>query len=254
MDHRFGCNESYDKFVEIVFVLYTPCVGNRKIKIVDGSLSTIAGKGSITISSSSTLHNVLHVPNLSCNLLSVSQLTQDQNCRAYFLPSHCEFQDLKLGRTIGSAKQSGGLYFHEDGSDLRKQSQRTCFESISISLDNEIMLWHFRLGHPNFQYLKYLIPCLFKNQDSSLFQCDICELSKHHRASFPLQPYKSTKPFSVIHNDVWGPSSDNTIMGKRWFVTFIDDHIRILLGTSVKDKLEVEQVFEFEDAGIFPWR
>ncbi|KAG6742683.1 hypothetical protein POTOM_053605 [Populus tomentosa] len=45
--------------------------GNKKIKIVDGSLSAIAGKGSVFISPSLTLHNVLHVPNLSCNLLSI---------------------------------------------------------------------------------------------------------------------------------------------------------------------------------------
>lgn len=129
---------------------YSPCAGNQKVKIADGSLSAIAGKGSIILSPSLTLHDVLQVPKLSCNLLSISKLTQEQKCQAKFFSSHCEFQDLDSGKTIGSARQRGGLYFFEDGSGSSRQSQSTCFESISVSGNNEIMLWHLRLGHPNF--------------------------------------------------------------------------------------------------------
>ena len=72
-----------------LFSTYSPCVGNLKVKIADGTLSPIAGKGSIRIYESITLNPVLHVPNLSCNLLSNSQLTKQSNCLAKFLPSHC---------------------------------------------------------------------------------------------------------------------------------------------------------------------
>jgi hypothetical protein len=58
-----------------MFSLYSPCAGNLKINIVDGSLSAVAGKGSVIISPLLTLQDVLHVPNLSCNLLSASKLT-----------------------------------------------------------------------------------------------------------------------------------------------------------------------------------
>ena len=60
-----------------IFSSYKPCVGNKKIKIAYGSLSAIVGKGSMFISPSLTLHNVLHVSNLSCNLLSISKVTHD---------------------------------------------------------------------------------------------------------------------------------------------------------------------------------
>ena len=36
------------------------------------------------------------------------------------------------------------------------------------------------------------------------FQCDVCELPKSHRASFPLTLNKSPVPFMIIHFDVWG--------------------------------------------------
>ena len=72
-----------------LFSTYSSCVGNLKVKIADGTLSSVAGKGSIRIFESITLNPVLHVPNLSCNLFSISQLTKQFDCSAKFLPSHC---------------------------------------------------------------------------------------------------------------------------------------------------------------------
>ena len=59
-----------------LFSTSSSCVGNLKVKIADGTLSSVAGKGSIRIFESITLNPVLHVPNLSYNLLSISQLTK----------------------------------------------------------------------------------------------------------------------------------------------------------------------------------
>ena len=100
--------------VHHLFSTYSPCAGNLKVKIVDDTLSPVAGKGSIRISESITLNPVLHVPNLSCNLLSISQLTKQSNCLAKFLPSHCVFQDLSSGKTISSAKECEGLYYFDE--------------------------------------------------------------------------------------------------------------------------------------------
>ena len=113
---------------------------------------------------------------------------------------------MDLGRTISNAKESDGLCYFEDGSNLCGQTHKTQITSLKSffeSSSNEIMLWHFRLGHPNFQYLKYLFPNLFKNKNSSCFHCDICQIPKHYRASFLMQPYKSSKPFTLVHSDVW---------------------------------------------------
>ncbi|KAA0049797.1 Beta-galactosidase [Cucumis melo var. makuwa] len=44
------------------FVSYTPCAGNEKIWIADGSLVPIAGKGQIVLFDDFSLHNVSHVP------------------------------------------------------------------------------------------------------------------------------------------------------------------------------------------------
>lgn len=81
------------------------------------------------------------------------------------------------------------------------------------------------------------------NKSALNFQCEICQLSKHVRNSYPKQPYKSSKPF-MIHNDVWGPSKINNMSGAGWFVTFIDNHTRITWLFLMKEKSEVGKVFQ----------
>ena len=90
------------------------------------------------------------------------------------------------------------------------------------------MLWHYRLGHLSFYYLKKLFPTLFKEKGSSLFQCEVCELAKHGRSHFLIKPYKKFTHLVYIHSDVWGPSHVTNISRTKWFVTFIEDHTRFV--------------------------
>ena len=230
--------------ISSLFDSYYPCPGNKKVRVADGSLSSIAGKGSIKISGTIELKNVLHVPKLSCNLLSVSKLTKDSNCCAVFFDSHCEFQDRDLGTMIGSASLREGLYYFDDYLSRNKQAQGLSSSISSNSARDQIMLWHLRLGHPSFPYLKYLFPDLFKNVDCTTFQCESCFLSKSHRISYKALTYRASKPFYLIHSDVWGPSKINTLTGKKWFVTFIDDHTRLCWVYLMREKSEVEGLFK----------
>jgi len=62
---------------------------------------------------------------------------------------------------------------------------------------------------------------LFRGVDYSKIYCENCILSKSQRTNFFSKPYQSSKPFYLIHSDVWGPSRIKTLSGKKWFVTFI---------------------------------
>ncbi|RVW86324.1 Retrovirus-related Pol polyprotein from transposon TNT 1-94 [Vitis vinifera] len=101
-----------------LFSAYSPCAGNLKVKITDGTLSPVASKGSIRISESITLNPVLH--------------------------------DLSSGKTIGSVKEHEGLYYFDE-TDVLGQCSPTVYNSASYPKDNELLLWHKRMGHPNFQ-------------------------------------------------------------------------------------------------------
>ena len=67
--------------------------------------------------------------------------------------------------------------------------------------EQEIMRLYRQLGNPSFQYLKLLFPSLFQTHDS--FQCEICQLAKHKRISFPTISYRASKPFMLIHGNFW---------------------------------------------------
>ena len=93
-----------------LFSIYTTCSGQQKIKVADG-FSPIVGKGTVQISPSLVLKFVLHVPNLTYNLLSIGKLTQDLQCLTIFTSSGCIFQDHVMGKVIGLSKLKDGLYY-----------------------------------------------------------------------------------------------------------------------------------------------
>ena len=167
------------------------------VRIADGSLSKVVGIGSIRVTNDLNLNFVLHVPNLDCNLLSINKLTRD-------------LQELDSGRMIGNAEMCSRLYVLKDDTPLRRQTQNaSCvsFKSLSIldscvNKDNEVTLWHYRLGHPNFIYLEKLFSSLFINKSPKFFNCEIRQLAKHTCSSYPSLSYTPSHPFSMIHSDV----------------------------------------------------
>ncbi|KAG8488224.1 hypothetical protein CXB51_018059 [Gossypium anomalum] len=196
------------------FVSYTPCSSSRKITIANGSVITVAGQGDIVINKNLTLKNVLH----------------EQNTR----------------RMIGHAKEINGLYYLEESSEevsvLNSSPLSLISESIKTNKD-QIWLYHLRLGHPSFRVLKIMFPSLFKGLTVENFHCDICELAKHKRTSFPVSNKRTSTPFSLVHSDVWGPSTISNISGARWFVSFIDDCTRVSWIFLLKQKSDVRSVF-----------
>ena len=74
-----------------VFKTFSPCVDNLNVRIADGTLSKVTGIGSVAVTKDLVLKSVLFVPKLNCNLLSVSKLTQEQQCTANFSPYACIF-------------------------------------------------------------------------------------------------------------------------------------------------------------------
>lgn len=91
------------------FTTYQPCPNKKiKIKVAGGSLITVVGQGTVAISSSFILKNVLHVPNLAVNLSSIHKITRDLNCHVTISNDHCILQDQTMGRMIGQARASEG--------------------------------------------------------------------------------------------------------------------------------------------------
>ena len=167
---------------------FTPYYEDIMVGISDGSLSKVVRIGSVMIFQKLILKSMLLVLKLTCNLLFVSKLTRNLKCVANFSPACCSFQDLASGRMIGNVEKCVGLYLLQMGDNPEKQTQTkrdVLFPIFSMS-NNEsaIMLWHYRLRHPNFLYLKRIFPTLFNKANAKLLQCEVCQLSKHVRNNY----------------------------------------------------------------------
>jgi len=95
------------------FSTYFPCPSNKKFFTTDETFITAAGQGDVQISPFIILKNVLHVPKLSTNLISVQKLTKDLSCNVVFHINYI-LQDKNSGRMIGHAREWNGLYYMEE--------------------------------------------------------------------------------------------------------------------------------------------
>lgn len=100
-----------------------------------------------------SLSDVLFVPNLDKNLLSLSQLSISLNCSITMFPSYCLMQDLQTGKVIGRGRERDGLYYLDTASlDLPSALVST----VPNKTDVDWKLWHARLGHPHDKKLELM--------------------------------------------------------------------------------------------------
>lgn len=94
--------------------------------------------------------------------------------------------------------------------------------AYQTSFSEPSILWHYRLGHPSHSRLQQALPWF----SISAFDCESCQLGKHHRADFRrLGLVSSHSPFSLVHCDVGGPSRYPSISGFRYYL--VDDYSRV---------------------------
>ena len=80
--------------------LYSDYGGPDEITVADGAGLQINHIGSSVIATPTkklTLSNVLHVPHMKHNLISVSQFCQTNKCSVKFFSSHFLVKDLSMG-------------------------------------------------------------------------------------------------------------------------------------------------------------
>ena len=162
------------------------------------------------------LHNVLYVPNLSYNLLSVSMAVKSGKT-VEFSENECQIMSKKL-KPIATARKIGNLYYLNCINNS---------ESIYIAgkEDNEIK-WHRRYGHLGTDSLKRLVRDemvngLNYNVSKEIGFCKPCIEGKHHRQKFPTKGGKRANDLlELVHTDVCGKMEVKTLGGKEYFVTF----------------------------------
>ena len=225
------------------------------VRLPNGDIVKVTHIGTVQVSASLLLENVLCIPSFSFNLISISKLTQNSSCCYIILSNFCFLQDLQHWKMIGFGKKQGGLY------TLQCTSQVTLPDSVSKALsllssyfhgksvnscnldssDSVFRLWHYRLGHPSSQRLTLLnniVPDIKSCNNTKPFDCHICPLAKQHKLPFTHSNI-SLSCFDLVHADIWGPYSTPSLNGSKYFLTLVDDHNRCAWVYLLKQKSDV---------------
>lgn len=205
------------------------------------------------------LENVLCVPEIAKNLVSMSKLAQDNNVFIEFHGHFCLVKDKTSGRIMLRGVLKDGLYQLQDAnarsassllsSGLNKSRSSTAYvvsnvePLVNVAVSKSV--WHRRLGHPSARVLDFLIKeCKLQVKSNEMFKfCESCQFGKAHALPFPLSNYRATKRFDLIHTDLWGPAPIPSVEGYRYYALFLDDHSRYLWLYPLKQKSDIVHAF-----------
>lgn len=183
------------------------------------------------------IKNVLFVPGLAANLLSVSTIVKS-GYNVLFNNQGCEVRSAK-GDLICTATVNNSLYIMNMNKEMAH---------LTSSNSNNAYLWHLRMGHLNYLDIKKLPECsegVTLTQDkSNVNTCTHCLEGKQARLPFKNVGSRATKPLELIHSDLCGPMEHKSHGGMKYFITFTDDFTRMTHVYFLKDKMNILEVFK----------
>ena len=75
------------------------------VRLPNGDMAKVSHIGTVQVSPTLLLENVLCIPSFSFNLISISKMTQSSYHCCIFLSQFCLIQDLQLWKMIGLGKK-----------------------------------------------------------------------------------------------------------------------------------------------------
>jgi hypothetical protein len=213
-----------------------------KVELGDKSTYPVEGFGQasvkLKIGNNVHLSNVLYVPGLEKNLVSISCL-EDKGNRIAFVDgkvlSWHKDSNIENARVIGS--REGNLY------RLLEQNE----EALVHDEVNPNELWHRRYAHINYQalpFLKRMVEGIPELQSTHEGICKGCALGKNIKKPFPSNNNRSKEILDLIHSDVCGLMPVKSLGGSLYYVIFIDDYSRKTWLYLLKTKDEVFNKFQ----------
>lgn len=223
-----------------------------EIEIADGNIVKAKGAGSMSLKCSinnecieNTISRVLYVPELSCNLISVSTLDK-KGFQVTFGNGECKVT--RNGKVFAQAKLINGVY----ELDLSEnQSAKVAHSSQKDEADLD--LWHRRLGHKDASLIldlqkRNLVRGLqVKQSNKAPAKCISCITEKAVKPSFPrCAEQRSNKVLDIVHTDICGPMNVPSLGKNRYILIFLDDFSRFCVVYFLKEKSEtVDKLQEY---------
>jgi hypothetical protein len=215
---------------------------SQKVTLGDDYQYPIKGVGEskykLDSENSITMKDVLYVPGLKKNLLSISDLDK-KGYRVAFIDG--EVIMWAKGETLNEAivirNEENGLYKPKGHPET----------AMNHAIKNSCELWHRSLSHINYKALLYIckavtgLPELMGDQEGI---CNRCAQGKNIKNPFPKRDSKVEGVLELIHSYVCGPMPSSSISGYVYYVSFIDDYSRKTWIYFLKSKDEVFSKFK----------
>lgn len=225
-----------------------PCE-DQNVSIGNGTNCKVKGQGTIHIKRlingkwlDGTLEDVLYVPSLNKNLFSIGACT-NKNYKVIFKHNLVELlmdDEIKAQGLI----QSNNLFRM-----LIKVQRNNENNVVALS---SLRRWHERLGHVNHRYIQQLkkdgliSEALTDDDNNEDLFCEACQYGKQHRLAFKNTTKRKLLPGELVHSDVCGPMSQDSIGGSRYYVSFKDDCSAYRMVYFIKHKSDVmDKLVEF---------
>jgi hypothetical protein len=187
----------------------------------------VAGCGTVSFRRESlppmTLIEVLYVPGLKKNLVSVSTI-EEKGYEVLFRDGQVLL--FPRGSSITSTKVIGTR--HERLYKFLFQPVRALIHSTSSSSDL-CEIWHRRMAHLHHGALRVLREMVtgvpdFSSEHHEL--CKGCTLGKYTKTAFSSSDSRAAGILDLIHSNVCGSMSSTSLTGSLYYVVFIDDFSR----------------------------
>lgn len=182
------------------------------------------------------LNDVLHIPNMSANLLSVYKIVSKGNI-VVFDANGCRILDGNK-RLIYSCKPQNGVY------KLISHTEKCMLANTN---NQSLVTWHRRFGHVSYHTLSKLQASVtglaIQGDKKDIQKCEICPLGKQHRVPFKTSETRAAKILQLIHSDLCGPMEKKSIGRARYMLTFSDDFSRKLFVYFLAEKSKVLDTF-----------
>ncbi|KAD6119808.1 hypothetical protein E3N88_11079 [Mikania micrantha] len=184
------------------FEYVEPYYGENNLHVGNGTALPILHIGSKRFFSPNktfSLTDILHVPQIKRNLLSVQKFCHDNDVFFEFHSTFFVVKDKFTRTTLLTSPSNDGLY--SITLSQVKPVSKVAFSSVRASPHT----WHQQLGHPHSQLLKPMISklCLPVSNKKFGSVCDSCLIGKSSKLHLPLSDYKSSHILDLIVCDVW---------------------------------------------------
>ena len=157
--------------------IHSDYLGHDTISVGNGQnlpISHIVKTTLTTPSHSFYLTNLLRIPQISSNLLSVNQFCKDNNYSFHFDAHSFTIQDNHSKKILYQGKTTNGLYpFH--ASTTTHISSTTSAAQVHIGTKVTNQLWHDRLGHPHNKTLQHALSNSTSEPSCSHSTITLCE-------------------------------------------------------------------------------